>query len=91
MYQVAHNLGIPDEVCGFRVFFDNSFLKKIEKKQSSLSLRNKQHIIVFMKDDIANSPSNPRKGIIINEPGGPDVYHGLFLKGQKMQKTKNEN
>lgn len=30
-----------------------------------------------MKDDIANNPSNPRKGIIINEPGGPDVYHGV--------------
>lgn len=48
MYQVAHNLGIPDE-----------------------------HIIIFMKDDIANDTSNPRPGIIINEPGGPDVYHGV--------------
>jgi len=36
-----------------------------------------EHIIVIMKDDIANSASNPKKGQIINEPNGPDVYHGV--------------
>jgi hypothetical protein len=43
-----------------------------------------EHIINFMYDDIANSPSNPRPGVIINEPNGPDVYHGVvkdYVKG----------
>jgi len=35
------------------------------------------HIIVMMYDDIANNPSNPRRGEIINWPGGPDVYKGV--------------
>lgn len=36
-----------------------------------------EHIIVMMKDDIANNTQNPRKGEIINEPNGPDVYKGV--------------
>jgi len=36
-----------------------------------------EHIIVMMKDDIANNAQNPKKGTIINEPNGPDVYQGV--------------
>lgn len=36
-----------------------------------------ENIIIMMYDDIANNPSNPKKGQIINWPGGPDVYHGV--------------
>lgn len=36
-----------------------------------------ENIIVFMYDDIAFSPENPRKGILINHPNGSDVYHGV--------------
>ncbi|XP_048139926.1 vacuolar-processing enzyme-like isoform X1 [Rhodamnia argentea] len=36
-----------------------------------------ENIIVFMYDDIAGSKYNPTKGIIINKPNGPDVYHGV--------------
>lgn len=36
-----------------------------------------KNIIVMMYDDIANSRSNPTKGIIINKPGGSDVYAGV--------------
>jgi len=36
-----------------------------------------ERIIVMMKDDIANSSENPKRGQIFNEPGGPDVYHGV--------------
>lgn len=36
-----------------------------------------ERIIVMMKDDIANSSSNPKRGQIINEPNGPDVYAGV--------------
>ncbi|XP_022987711.1 vacuolar-processing enzyme gamma-isozyme-like [Cucurbita maxima] len=36
-----------------------------------------ENIIVFMYDDIAFHPDNPRPGIIINKPGGADVYHGV--------------
>jgi legumain len=35
------------------------------------------HIVVFHYDDIANSPSNPKKGQVFNWPGGPDVYKGV--------------
>jgi len=35
------------------------------------------NIIVFMYDDIAQNPSNPTKGVIINHPNGQDVYHGV--------------
>ena len=34
-------------------------------------------IIVFMKDDIAHNPLNPKQGVIINRPGGPNVYTGV--------------
>ncbi|XP_062974048.1 legumain [Elgaria multicarinata webbii] len=35
-----------------------------------------EQIIVMMYDDIADNVLNPTKGIIINRPGGPDVYKG---------------
>ncbi|CAA0824251.1 Vacuolar-processing enzyme gamma-isozyme [Striga hermonthica] len=36
-----------------------------------------ENIIVFMYDDIAYNPDNPRPGVIINNPSGHDVYHGV--------------
>nr|XP_043627399.1 vacuolar-processing enzyme-like [Erigeron canadensis] len=36
-----------------------------------------ENIVVFMYDDIAYNPDNPRQGIIINSPDGDDVYHGV--------------
>ncbi|MCL7026158.1 hypothetical protein MKW94_022471, partial [Papaver nudicaule] len=36
-----------------------------------------ENIIVFMYDDIAFHQSNPRPGVIINNPSGEDVYHGV--------------
>ncbi|XP_062180667.1 vacuolar-processing enzyme-like [Phragmites australis] len=36
-----------------------------------------ENIIVFMYDDIANHPDNPRPGVIINHPTGADVYAGV--------------
>ncbi|GFP88089.1 vacuolar-processing enzyme [Phtheirospermum japonicum] len=36
-----------------------------------------ENIIVFMSDDIANNPENPRPGVIINSPRGEDVYEGV--------------
>jgi len=36
-----------------------------------------ERIIVFMRDDIANNEENPKKGSIINRPGGPNVYPGV--------------
>lgn len=36
-----------------------------------------ENIIVFMYDDIAYDPENPRPGVIINKPDGQDVYHGV--------------
>ncbi|XP_045795739.1 vacuolar-processing enzyme-like [Trifolium pratense] len=36
-----------------------------------------ENIIVFMYDDIANHPENPRPGVLINHPNGSDVYHGV--------------
>ena len=30
-----------------------------------------------MRDDIANNVDNPNKGVIINRPGGPNVYEGV--------------
>lgn len=38
---------------------------------------NPDNIIVFMVDDIAQNAQNPTKGIIINQPNGPDVYKGV--------------
>ncbi|GLJ09918.1 hypothetical protein SUGI_0118300 [Cryptomeria japonica] len=36
-----------------------------------------ENIVVFMYDDIAHNPANPRPGIIINHPEGEDVYAGV--------------
>ncbi|KAK6911183.1 Peptidase C13, legumain, partial [Dillenia turbinata] len=36
-----------------------------------------ENIIVFMYDDIAFNEFNPRPGVIINKPHGPDVYDGV--------------
>ncbi|KAM7256399.1 hypothetical protein ACFE04_012140 [Oxalis oulophora] len=36
-----------------------------------------ENIVVFMYDDIANNEENPRPGVIINSPDGPDVYQGV--------------
>nr|KYP50231.1 Vacuolar-processing enzyme [Cajanus cajan] len=36
-----------------------------------------ENIIVFMYDDIAFNPQNPRPGTIINKPNGPNVYKGI--------------
>ncbi|KAJ0609587.1 putative legumain protein [Helianthus annuus] len=36
-----------------------------------------ENIIVFMYDDIAHDPENPRPGVIINSPNGSDVYAGV--------------
>ncbi|XP_037561031.1 legumain-like [Dermacentor silvarum] len=36
-----------------------------------------EHIVVMMKDDIANNSLNPTPGVIINYPNGPDVYRGV--------------
>lgn len=36
-----------------------------------------ENIIIFMYDDIAFNPENPRPGVIINKPNGRDVYKGV--------------
>ncbi|XP_073992953.1 legumain-like [Rhodnius prolixus] len=36
-----------------------------------------ENIIVMMADDIAYNSQNPTPGVIINSPGGKDVYHGV--------------
>ncbi|KAB1217056.1 Vacuolar-processing enzyme [Morella rubra] len=36
-----------------------------------------ENIVVFMYDDIASHPLNPRPGIIINHPQGDDIYAGV--------------
>lgn len=36
-------------------------------------------IITLMFDDIANSTENPTKGVIINSPGGENVYEGVVI------------
>ncbi|VAH49975.1 unnamed protein product [Triticum turgidum subsp. durum] len=36
-----------------------------------------ENIVVFMYDDIADNPDNPRRGVVINHPKGKDVYHGV--------------
>uniref|UniRef100_A0A453EXM9 Uncharacterized protein n=1 Tax=Aegilops tauschii subsp. strangulata TaxID=200361 RepID=A0A453EXM9_AEGTS len=36
-----------------------------------------ENIIVFMYNDIAHNPENPRPGVIINHPQGGDVYAGV--------------
>ncbi|OXA60434.1 Legumain [Folsomia candida] len=39
----------------------------------------KEHIIVLMFDDVANSEENPTPGVIINRPNGPNVYAGVEI------------
>uniref|UniRef100_A0A1I8GLU7 Hemoglobinase n=2 Tax=Macrostomum lignano TaxID=282301 RepID=A0A1I8GLU7_9PLAT len=43
-------------------------------------------IITMMYDDIAHNVENPTKGIVINKPGGSDVYGGVKIdyKGKKV-------
>lgn len=36
-----------------------------------------ENIVVFMYDDIAHNELNPRPGVIINHPNGPNVYAGV--------------
>ncbi|TMW84818.1 hypothetical protein EJD97_024310 [Solanum chilense] len=36
-----------------------------------------ENIVVFMYDDIAYNSENPKPGVIINKPHGPDVYNGV--------------
>ncbi|XP_047128390.1 legumain isoform X1 [Hydra vulgaris] len=36
-----------------------------------------ENIVVMMYDDIANNEANPTPGVIINKPGGGDVYKGV--------------
>jgi len=36
-----------------------------------------ENIVVMMYDDIANNAQNPTKGVVINHPGGGDVYKGV--------------
>jgi len=36
-----------------------------------------ERIIVMMFDDLANNQRNPTPGVIVNQPGGPDVYKGV--------------
>nr|CAB16318.1 cysteine proteinase precursor [Vicia narbonensis] len=36
-----------------------------------------ENIVVFMYDDIAYNEMNPRPGVIINHPQGPNVYDGV--------------
>ncbi|KAK3585988.1 hypothetical protein CHS0354_033104 [Potamilus streckersoni] len=36
-----------------------------------------ENIVVMMYDDIAHNKENPTPGIVINQPNGKDVYHGV--------------
>ncbi|XP_038074119.1 legumain-like [Patiria miniata] len=44
-----------------------------------------ENIVVMMYDDIAYNSMNPTKGIIINRPNGPDVYHGVLKDYTKTE------
>ncbi len=44
-------------------------------------------IIVMMYDDIAHNIANPTKGVIINQPGGPNVYAGVAKDYTGLQVT----
>lgn len=49
-----------------------------------------ENIVVMMRDDIADNPLNPRKGVIINHPQGQDVYAGVPKDYTKEQvNTRN--
>jgi legumain len=47
------------------------------------------NIVTMMYDDIANNPSNPKKGQLFNKPNGPDVYQGINIdyKGDTVTAT----
>lgn len=49
-----------------------------------------EQIVVMMYDDIANSDENPTPGIVINRPGGSDVYNGV-LKDYTGEDVTPEN
>uniref|UniRef100_A0A224YM96 legumain n=1 Tax=Rhipicephalus zambeziensis TaxID=60191 RepID=A0A224YM96_9ACAR len=36
-----------------------------------------ERIVVMVYDDIANSSSNPYRGVVVNRPSGADVYRGV--------------
>lgn len=46
-----------------------------------------ENIIVFMYDDVAGNPLNPRPGVIINHPNGQDVYKGVPKDYTRAQVT----
>lgn len=39
----------------------------------------RDQIIVMMYDDVARAPDNPTPNVIINRPGGPNVYKGVSI------------
>ncbi|XP_046678468.1 legumain-like isoform X1 [Homalodisca vitripennis] len=45
------------------------------------------NIIVMMYDDIAYNPNNPRQGVIINQPNGPNLYPGVIKDYTKEEVT----
>ncbi|KAM6171120.1 legumain [Erethizon dorsatum] len=49
-----------------------------------------EQIVVMMYDDIANSDENPTPGVVINRPGGSDVYKGV-LKDYTGEDVTPEN
>ncbi|CAM8950113.1 unnamed protein product [Rhodiola kirilowii] len=50
-----------------------------------------ENIIVFMYDDIVFNEANPRKGVIINKPGGPNVYQGVPKDYNRENVTTQKN
>ncbi|BES91182.1 legumain [Nesidiocoris tenuis] len=36
-----------------------------------------KNIVTMFYDDVANSPNNPQPGVLINRPGGENVYEGV--------------
>lgn len=48
-----------------------------------------ENIIVMMYDDIANNADNPKHGVIINKPDGPNVYKGVLkdYTGEEVNST----
>ncbi|KAG8296251.1 hypothetical protein J6590_060920 [Homalodisca vitripennis] len=48
------------------------------------------NIIVMMYDDLADNRMNPKKGVVINKPNGPNLYPGV-LKDYTRGEVKPEN
>lgn len=48
------------------------------------------NIVTMMYDDVANNPSNPKKGQLFNKPNGPDVYNGIMID-YKGEDVNSEN